>query len=447
MLYNEEESSENDSPGLIPCFVTSQFLSEKLKIANKSIFLAKPGLLDKEASALQELVTNPSKQRIECRVFIDAKAQSIRCGYGTQAAFEKLLELKDCRLLSLHFVKQIRMALLIVDEREAFAFTPVGLAWEKESDSPGFPNGFHLNKDLANKLQKSLEATASPFEISLVDSEQGLPPFTPIQEETDAVESIVKKISTSLKKYPAVDPTDLRKISTYRNKFKIVKTTHHSAHFSSRVVGLRNFAAFVKMKIGRQPGTVFYERLKTSWDLFLPDELAEFKRLDDFRQSIQDLEKHYLRPCGDWGKIIEVPLLEKFKQECHLLSSSSISENFNSNLKRALERSKNELAQYLTKQAKELDVLQFFLGGLNAYLLTDPGGRADLELKFMTAWISEHLKFPTANQLLNERKVKARIFDLSDEMLEDGEFCTFLREHAIEVDETRDFQSGYEKLR
>ena len=125
--------------------VTKENVLSFLGEARNRIVIAKAGYFVDEIDKLLD----QAEKDVRCNLYVDTGENSIRYGFGEQAALELIK--KNLELLNVQSANYIRMAIIIVDDA-VMVYSPVALSWEQVPKQIEFPNGFIGGKDLANSL-------------------------------------------------------------------------------------------------------------------------------------------------------------------------------------------------------------------------------------------------------------------------------------------------------
>ncbi len=125
--------------------LSSHRIASLVRQATHRVCYAAPGIQDEVAEALVEVAA--SSPAIVVSLCLDFDERTLRMGYGSLAAVEKLRRANIHPLLSAGF----RSAVLIVDH-SGWVFTPIALYLEAEPHGDEAPNAIRLNEAQVKEL-------------------------------------------------------------------------------------------------------------------------------------------------------------------------------------------------------------------------------------------------------------------------------------------------------
>ncbi len=325
--------------------VDQSLINNFIRKAQHRLLLAKPSLFMEEVEAIKAVL---QQKTCTCQVFLEEGDHAVRLGFGKLEALKEFLDITD--RIKLVIADSIRLSMVLVDDKALF-FTPPALAWEEgiSSDKLIHPNGVWLSGDWVDQIfaiyaenrrpdvLRSLPNNVIPFPLCIMPSSDG-------QQSIEKVKEAIK----NLEENNPVDPIKLRKIQFYRNHFKLVRIEVEGANLRTKSVSLRIFNKFLE---GRE------ERLKSSWQIFTPDEVKDFSSLTEIYDRI-DMSKseHNVISVGRFGNLINLSEKLAFEAKIRLIESSIKGQSeSNSNeksslktkLEKALHESKENLLKYL----------------------------------------------------------------------------------------------------
>lgn len=419
--------------------VDEETLIEFLRSAEKRILIAKAGYKCSEVKTLVDLVT---KKRIECKVYLDPGEDAIRWGFGQEPALRELN--RNCDLLNLQTAERIRMSIVIVDDR-ALIYTPVALAWETEPKELKFPNGFFGGAEFAEALIEQIGPSESyPPKIDNVIPFPGCRiPKKDIEETTKEISQTIER----LEKNPPVDPTKLRKITVYRNNYKLLKYQEKGVKLKNKSVSLRPFNnLFPELDV----------RLKASWRAFTQQDIEKVGEIAVFLKEVGAILEKYTLYVGRFGYLIKTENKDKFEKDI----DKEKGEFLDALKLKPGEKPKNKDSKYVRqpevhptlfgkKDREEKMSLGSLLGqsrsGLKEYMLkiikdqpiAVEGLFANEETLFsmlkknrvtlddvlpgvLDTFINHKLRFPEAEELIEKMDVTVDYYDVSSELLHDN---------------------------
>ena len=246
--------------------VDEKTLIEFLNNAEKRIIIAKAGYRDLEVKTILNLV---EQRNIESSIYVDPGENAIRWGFGQESALKELNKHSD--KLNIQTVDHIRMSVVIVDD-SALIYSPVALSWETEPEEMVFPNGFIGGSKIADNLLEQINATEEESP-PISDKVVPFPGCTIPKKETVEAKKELSETIKKLEKNPPVDPTRLRKVTVYRNNYKILKFQIKGVKIRNKTISLRTFnSLFPDLS----------KRLKASWSIFTQKDMEQIQEISIF---------------------------------------------------------------------------------------------------------------------------------------------------------------------
>jgi len=426
--------------------VDQNLIIDFIRSAEKRLLIAKPSLFPEEVAAIRAVL---KKQNCNCQVFLEEGDNAVRLGFGKIEALKDFLSLTD--RIKIVMADSIRLSLVLVDKKALF-FTPPALAWEEgvSSDRLFHPNGVWLSGAWVDQIfsiyaenkkpdadLRSLPQNVIPFPLGI------LPSFT----EAESIEKIEKTIR-ALEENKPVDPTRLRKIQFYRNHFKIVRIEVEGANLRNKSVSLRIFNKFFKER---------EERLKSSWQVFTPDEVKDFSSVTEIYDRIDKVKsEHQVIPIGRFGNLIDLSEKSNFEMKIRLIESSIKGQkesksveatSLQINLKEALKNSKENLLKYLLLQFNSDEEAVGKLYSSEPFLKKIAGNSHSSEKALyerLEAFIDEKLKFPSYETIVSSLNINLDYYDVSDELINESEgFKAFLEKDDTLAKRIRSYEAGF----
>lgn len=441
--------------------VSKEIVLSFLKEAKKRVVIAKAGYFVDEIETLLKL----AKKDVECDLYVDTDENSVRYGFGEQAALELIN--KNINLLHVQSANYIRMAIVIVDDT-VMVYSPVALSLEEVPEKIDFPNGFIGGKVMAESLLRQIEGEQIEINIEGMNiTVQDCPVTQKTQEE------IKKEIETTisvLKENPPVNPAELRKTTFYRHKYKLLKMTIHGVSIENKSISLRQFNKML-------PKT--NKRLKSSWNVLTRDDVESIVVINDFLETVKILTEECTLSAKRYGVMIETKNKKILEQsincavDClkYCLGKTSFAETPASSTKKDIDGNQNtsesvektskpidrslasilndsrtELVDHLCSQAiKEKSCWnQLFANDQTLYRqIQDKKIPEEVAVKqAVETYVDHRLNFPKAQEMIDLIQVDFDYYDISDELLAKEDFVEIVERFEIEV---RDYQEGYKK--
>ena len=428
--------------------VDEKTLIEFLNNAEKRIIIAKAGYRDLEVKTILDLV---EQRNIECSIYVDPGENAIRWGFGQESALKELNKQSD--KLNIQTVDHIRMSVVIVDD-SALIYSPVALSWETEPEEMVFPNGFIGGSKIADNLLEQINATEEESP-PISDKVVPFPGCTIPKKETVEAKKELSETIKKLEKNPPVNPSRLRKVTVYRNNYKILKFQIKGVKIRNKTISLRTFNSLF-------PG--LSKRLKASWSIFTQEDMEQIQEISIFLKEADSIVEKYTLDIGRFGRLIKAEDKNKFEKDIE-----NEKEEFLEILQlKPNDKPKNPETKYLasikqkklpeeTEQVERRNLgalLDRSREALKRYMFqmikNSPGSERGLfknektllrmvkegEMEFnkilpeaLDVFITHRLKFPDTDKLLKRMDIKTDYYDVSNEMLyEDDEFKGILKE-------------------
>lgn len=428
--------------------VDEKTLIEFLNNAEKRIIIAKAGYRDLEVKTLLDLV---DKRNLECRVYVDPGENAVRWGFGQESALKELSN--NSEKLNVQTVDHIRMSVVIVDD-SALLYSPVALSWETEPEEMVFPNGFIGGSKIADGLLDQINATEEESP-PISDKVIPFPGCTIPKKETVQTKKELSETINKLEKNPPVDPSKLRKVTVYRNNYKILKFQIKGVKIKNKSISLRFFNSLF---------SGLSERLKASWRIFTQEDMTQIRGISIFLKETDSIVEDYTLDIGRFGRLIKTEDKNDFEQdienekkdfleilklkpneepknkESKYLETPIIQETLpeeteqpeKQNLGSLLERSRKALREYMCQMIEANSGSEEGLFE-NDKTLLQMVKKGEMKLDkvlpgVLDMFITHRLKFPDAEDLLEKMDIKTDYYDVSNEMLyEDDEFKGILK--------------------
>ena len=386
--------------------------------------------------------------------------KAVRYGFGTSEALPLLKENMDC--INVQSVNQIRMALVIVDDA-ALVYAPIALSWEKAPEKLEFPNGFFGGKSIAETLFKQMGGQIVVLDIE-EKKENGVSvanetiftiPVLPLpQKNPEQIKKEIEKTSAALKENPPVDPAVLRNTTFYRTKFKLLKMTMHGAKIKNKTLDLNPFNAMF-------PET--NNRLKASWQVLTSTDEQSLPLFREFRSAVEKEKAEITFNANRYGDLIKTKDISRFevKVRQHVTELTKKLQNpDNKSVQAKLPGIQEKTLEDLLVDSKCALVEHLYSLAVNEKACWDQlfSNDRSLQRKMKNNEVSAEnavretvlscvdftLKFPEAGDLIERINVNFDYYDVSNELLADGDFMKVLEEFDVEV---REYNKGFEQKR
>ncbi len=422
--------------------VTKESVLSFLGEARNRIVIAKAGYFVDEIEKLLELV----KKGVHCDLYVDTSENTVRYGFGEQAALELINKSLD--RLNVQSANYIRLAIIIVDDA-VMVYSPAALSWEEVSEHIDFPNGFIGGSGMAKSLLRQIEG--EPIEINIEGMNIAIQTCPVIQKASEEIEQEIETTLSVLEENPPVDPAELRKTTFYRNKYKLLKMALHGVRIKNKSISLRPFNnMFPKTNL----------RLKSSWNVLTREDVENLVAINHFLMQAGDVTAKHTFDARRYGTLIELksirPLENCIAFLMYELMDGLVSEGkgdesqdknpLRKSLVYLLKESRTALIDHLCPQAMEENGCwgQLFANDKTLYRQMQSGKISEDEAvkQAVETYVDHRLNFPKAQQMIDLIHVEFDYYDISDELLVKDDFVETLERFDIEV---RDYQDGYEQ--
>jgi hypothetical protein len=316
-----------------------------------SLYLSMPFIHDEMAEAIRELSqrNDPEKAKVDIHILVDFDAQTIRQGYGSFQALQKLMPLN----IDLKNLSDNRVSFIIADDIGYFLFIesrslipadkatvnavqidPVTMTRIKFHFFPSVDQ-----KEMQNELSNAIIEESQKLEYAGEIIQQDRSPAREISEKE------YHSVKNDLKKSPPIHPDFKRKVNIYSTRFQYVEVRFKGKSFQQCWLTLPESLLPYKDNGLRQ-------KLQTKLKLF--DGLKETKAYKEYlqvREKEQQLLKEYTAPlrCRPNQRILKKEDKEQFKKEIENLNSElkTIGENLYGNMLSEMKDTEEELKSTL----------------------------------------------------------------------------------------------------
>ena len=239
--------------------------------------------------------------KIDCSLYVDQDENAVRWGFGQHEALKKIKDNLD--LLNVQTAERIRLSVVVVDDL-ALVFSPVAFAWEEELKKVSYPNGIICGATVAKSFIEQLQSNQNDLqEISKIIP---FPGCTIPKRTKENVRNDLQKVDDRLTELPAVDPAKLRKITIYRNNYKVLKIEIRGINIKKKSITLQPVNVLLPNVSGR---------LRASWQVFSKDELEGFAHYKKFRKEIEKIIEEYALDIKRFGYLIKTEDQKELKSK------------------------------------------------------------------------------------------------------------------------------------
>jgi len=372
-------------------------MTELLRKAERRVCYAGPGIYDWVAEALICVSVDLGPRNV--LVIVDPDPFVMQVGYGTEQALHRLHD----KGIPVRVQKGLRIGIVIADEFAA-VFAPPALNVDV-FPSAGIPNAVCLSAGEAGRLLRAIaidnQSNSTPdgledFAVKDDEQEDNVPRITTLGEAL-LEQSDLAKIRETLVRHPPVSPDLDRQMRIINSTFQVVKVTLNGVKLSQRKLPLR------AEELGIEDADL-RRRIGSSFKLFETD-VDSFTR--GFQDDLDEIKRKYnLKPVGEIGYLV----LSKDRADLE-----NALRFFQKNLEIAQEKLKDEIR-------KELDQSKDRLRGLFASTLRRDGEDQERLNRRLDSTLYR-MKFPSAEDVLWKLGCDWYIFNLSEQMMERGDFA------------------------
>lgn len=272
--------------------INQNFIAEQIWHAEKSVFLAIPGITKNISDALIE-----SSKRLggwdNINVVIDPSPKVYYLGYAELEAFKEL-EMSGCNIKC---EKNLRIGLLMVDG-QVFVFSPISLNLESDEEGADSVNALALEK----KVSKSIVEAIAPSNNSS-EPEIG-------KREISEIE--VKIVENTITNNPPQKPDLARKISVLTSQFQFVELSFKGSQLKNTKISLN----------ARELGIVdedLVERISGQYKVFeqLPQNYE--KGIYELKNKYKRLREQFTKTIGEYGTIVWISQSKDFEEAIKFL--------------------------------------------------------------------------------------------------------------------------------
>jgi|GEM_PF-3115856 len=267
--------------------INQNFIAEQIWHAEKSVFLAIPGITKNISDALIA-----SSKRLggwdSINVVIDPSPKVYYLGYAELEAFREL-EKSGC---DIKCEKNLRIGLLMVDG-QVFVFSPLSLNLESDEEGADSVNALALEKKVSKPI---IEAFAPSSDSN--EPEIG-------KREISEIE--VKIVENTIINNPPQKPDLARKISVLTSQFQFIDLSFKGSQLKNTKISLN----------ARELGIVdedLVERISGQYKVFeqLPQNYE--KGIYELKNKYKRLREQFTKTIGEYGTIVWISQSKDFEE-------------------------------------------------------------------------------------------------------------------------------------
>jgi hypothetical protein len=318
--------------------VNNNFIVEKIKRAEQSVFLAAPGITISIVDALIECAKKLEGWE-EITIVIDPSPKIYYLGYGESGALEKL-DNNGCKV---RCENNLRVGLLIVDQ-DVHVFSPLSLNLESDDEYEESINGLTLNKEGAKYVIEKINPSFDDKEPDIGSREMS--------------EIEIKIIEHTLKNNPPQKPDLTRKINVITSQFQFVHLSFKGSQLKNTKISLNARELGIKDED-------LLERIFGQYKVFeqLPQKYE--KGIYDLKFKFKKLKERYTKTIGEYGTIIWVAQSKDFQNAINAFQGEIdiFNKNVVNEIVAEINKSKERLKIFINENYK-IDQQQSFDNGL-----------------------------------------------------------------------------------
>ena len=267
--------------------INQNFIAEQIWHAEKSVFLAIPGITKNISDALIE-----SSKRLggwdNINVVIDPSPKIYYLGYAEFEAFKEL-EMSGCNIKC---EKNLRIGLLMVDG-QVFVFSPISLNLESDEEGADSVNAIALEKKVSKAIIEAIAPSSNSNEPEIG------------KREISEIE--VKIVENTITNNPPQKPDLTRKISVLTSQFQFVDLSFKGSQLKNTKISLN----------ARELGIVdedLVERISGQYKVFeqLPQNYE--KGIYELKNKYKRLREQFTKTIGEYGTIVWISQSKDFEE-------------------------------------------------------------------------------------------------------------------------------------
>lgn len=307
--------------------INQNFIAEQIWHAEKSVFLAIPGITKNISDALTE-----SSKRLggwdNINVVIDPSPKVYYLGYAELEAFREL-EKSGCNIKC---EKNLRIGLLMVDG-QVFVFSPISLNLESDEEGADSVNALALEKKVSKPIIEAIAPSSDSNEPEIG------------KREISEIE--VKIVENTITNNPPQKPDLARKISILTSQFQFVDLSFKGSQLKNTKISLN----------ARELGIVdedLVERISGQYKVFeqLPQNYE--KGIYNLKDKYKKLRERFTKTIGEYGTIVWISQSKDFEEAIKALQGDI--DTFNKKIVKEIvdeiNKSKERLKKFINENYK-----------------------------------------------------------------------------------------------
>lgn len=372
--------------------INQSFIAEQIWYAEKSIFLAIPGITKNISDALIE-----GSKRLggwdNINVVIDPSPKAYYLGYAEHEAFKEL-EKDGCNIKC---EKNLRIGLLIVDG-QVFVFSPISLNLESDEEGAENVNALALQKEVSKPIMEAIAPSSDSNEPEIG------------KREISEIE--IKIIENTIESNPPQKPDLTRKISILTSQFQFVDLSFKGSQLKNTKIALN----------ARELGITdddLVQRISGQYKVFekLPQNYESgIRRL---KNKYKELKERFTRIIGEYGTIVWISESRDFENAIEALQGEI--DKFNKKIVKEIvdeiNKSKEKLKEFISDNYK-INQQQSFIQNLTQ----------TKKEKVIEDIIERAFRFYTQEELEKNLELKYKYYSISSQMASDIGFSKKIEE-------------------
>jgi hypothetical protein len=407
------------------CALSSRRIAGLIRDAEQRICYVAPGIQDEPAVALVELAAR--SPTVELNVSVDFDERTLRMGYGSLSAVERL---RGAGIL-VGQSSGFRSAVLIIDER-GWVFSPTALYLEAEPLTDETPNALHLTKAQVQELlirlspeskRQAVADAETPDQAARIEATRFEGSQEPIKDHQ--LDSVRKAIEIA----PPVSFDVVRQVRVFEPYLQYVELTLSGAAIQRHRIRVPR----ALQSLGAASDLA--GRLRTTFDLVEKSSQLSSRIIED---QLNEIRKNFTPSLGkDHGRVVlksaKPHLVKRLAELRKKLEAHQ--KNVQTELQAKLDESREQVLEYYLPLAQKNPP-----DALLGQLLTSQPDDKDIR-----NWIDSQLKgvFPAAKDLIQKMSLEERFKDVTFETLDRPDFLESVKNAFPRVD----WEEAYEEFK
>ena len=398
------------------CSLSPQSIAELVRLAQRSVCYAGPGIQLALAQAMVDTAERLGKEMMAVSVDFDDRV--MRMGYGDIGAVTLLL---DAGIL-VSSSPGLRTALVVVDN-EGYIFTPTALYLEAEPADGATSNAMRMSGEQVAQALARLSPAAKAIAVAQAktpEAKQQIEALTVDVVSVPITAAKLAEVKTSLKEVPPVRFDLARQVRVFEPYLQYVELSLSGA-------AIQRHRMAIPLSIQKLGGSKDLEtRLRTTFELIEKGSKLSSKPLED---ALNEIRKNFTPSLGkDHGRVVLkaakphlVARLTEFRTrlEAHQKAVAA-------GLQTHLDESRKQVVAYY--QARVIEAKPDALLGQSV--------NGEISEVHARRWLNGELDrvFPSAETLIQEMKLDERYKDVTFETLNRADFLESVNDAFPNVD-------------